>query len=201
MTFREGYIQGIYGGQPWQKLVSNLGVSSKDTGWFSEMGEVESFEVVSDGPVCTEIRVEKKLAGGHHYDKLYTLFPDHFLVSILSHDRFGHLSRMHVVPDGVYLDDKGLTAVVDGKGDGEGIAGRNPQPKWFTVHGPGWAVTSVAVTPFGNMVYWDAGNKAAVGVDGPAAGTATIGYYVGQAGGKEVAEAEWRHGTGKVGVE
>lgn len=204
VTFRDGYIQGVYGGEPWQKLVSNLGVSSKDTGWFNEMGEVESFTVVSDGPVCTQIRVKKKLSGNHFYDKLYTLFPDHFVVSILDHDRFGNLSRMHIIPDGTYLDDKGLTAAVDGKGDAEGIAGKNIKPLWYVIGGKGWAVANVAMTPYSNMTYWDGGNKAAVGFDGPLQAPATVAYYVhgadAETNARDLALADYAHATAKVEV-
>ncbi|MEN6304109.1 MAG: glycoside hydrolase [Armatimonadia bacterium] len=206
VTFREGYIKGVYGGEPWQKLISNLSVSSKDTGWFDENGEVQSFEVVSDGPACTQIRVKKKLAGGHFYDKLYTLFPDHFLVSTLAHDRFGNLSRMHVVPDGTYLDDKGLTAAVDGKGDAEGIAGKNAKPVWYVIHGKGYAIVNAAVTPYQYMTYWDGGNKAAVGFEGPTQTPATVAYYMHGPematipSVRDLAQADYAHATAKVEV-
>lgn len=178
VQFVEGYIRGINIGEPPVKVLSSLGVSSKDTGWVDESGKVQSFEVVSDGPVCTQIRVKKTLDGSHFYDKLYTLYPDRLLVKVLDSDNFGTMSRAYYMADGLYEDDKGLKAVVDGKGDAEGISGANQKPKWYVIHGGGWAVTNAAVTPFGTIGYWDGGNKAGVGFNGPQSkDPETVIYY------------------------
>lgn len=166
LQFSDGYIRGIFIGEPPVKVLSSLGVSSKDTGWVDETGTVKSFEIVSDGPVCTVIRVQKTLDGNHFYDKEYTLYPDRLVVKILDSDKFGTMSRAYYLADGLYEDDKGLKAVVDGKGDAEGVSGANAKPKWYVIQGSGWAITNAAVTPFASINYWDAGNKAGVGFSG-----------------------------------
>ena len=50
----------------------------------NEIGEVESFEVLQDGPLLTQVRVKKNLAKNHSHDKLYTFYPDHLVVTMLS---------------------------------------------------------------------------------------------------------------------
>ena len=177
VQFVDGYIKGITMGEPGVRVLSSLGVSSKDTGWVDENGTVQSLEVVSDGPVCTQLRVKKTLNGNHFYDKLYTLYPDRLVVQVLDSDRFGTMSRAYYVPDGWYEDDKGHKAVVDGQGDAEGISGTNKQPKWYVIHGEGWAVTNAAVTPFFDIGYWDGGNKAGVGFNGAQKTPETSIYY------------------------
>ncbi|MEI6500001.1 MAG: glycoside hydrolase, partial [Armatimonadota bacterium] len=177
--FVEGYLKGVFVGEPSIKVLSSLGASSKDTGWVDEEGTVQSFEVVADGPVCTQVRVKKKLSGNHFYDKLYTFYPDCFDVKVLDSDRFGTMSRAYYLADGLYEDDKGLKAVVDGTGDAEGISGANKNPKWYVIHGAGYAITNVPLTPFYDIGYWDAGNKAGVGYSGPQSkDPETVRYYL-----------------------
>jgi hypothetical protein len=176
VQFTEGYIKGIFIGEPPMKVLSSLGVSSKDTGWVDEMGEVKSFDLVTDGPVCTQVRVKKSLSGNHFYDKLYTFYPDCFEVKVLNSDHFGTMSRAYYLSDGMYEDDKGVKAVVDGKGDAEGVS--NQKPKWYVIHGAGYAVTNVPMTPFANIGYWDGGNKAGVGFNGPQEQPETVMYYL-----------------------
>ena len=155
-TFREGYIREVATAfRDWAPVLGNLCVSSGDTGWTEEHGEVQSFEVLAQGPVVTRIRVAKKLRGGHFYDKLYSLYPDHFTVSTHSPERFGTLSRSYYRAECKFLDNKGNTAVIDGRGDAEGISGKNPSAKWYTTYADGWALSCIAVTPHQNVGYWD----------------------------------------------
>ena len=208
VVFADGYIRGINIGEPSERVLSSLGASSKDTGWVEENGQVESFEVVSDGPLCTQVRVKKKLAGNHFYDKLYTFYPDRFAVAVLASDRFGTMSRAYYLADGVYEDDKGLKAIVDGKGDAEGISGANAQAKWYVIHGNGWAVTNTAVTPFQSIGYWDGGNKAGVGFSGPQGkDPETVMYFLHvlapgvAADAKQLGASDYAEAQGKVEVQ
>lgn len=177
VRFEEGYIRGITlhpGGQ----IISHLGVSSQDTGWVDEVGDVESFEVLQDGPVFTQVRVKKKLRGGHSYDKLYTFYQDHFTVTTLSQERFGNLSRAYYTAVCQFEDDKGNAALIDGKGDAENVSGKNPSPKWYATWADGWGFSCVAVTPHDNLGYWDNGHWAGVGFSTGSKEPATVAYYV-----------------------
>ncbi len=180
VEFRDGYIRGVSFGEPRQKVLSNVAASSKDTGWYDEVGEVQSFTVVRDGPLFTQIRVRKKLNGNHAYDKLYTFYPSFFLVTTQSPERFGTLSRAHYIPSCQLEDSGGRRALVDGKGDAEDVAGKTPNPKWYATWAEDWALACVAVTPHESLTYWDGGNKAAVGFNTGRKEPATVGYFIHQ---------------------
>jgi len=192
VDFSEGYIRGVrfYRTSPWVHLLSHLGASSQDTGWVDEAGEVESFEVLQDGPVFTQVRVKKNLQGGHSYDKLYTFYPEHFEVTTLSEERFGIMSRAYYVAECQYEDDKGNRAWIDGEGDAEDVSGSNPDPKWYATWSPktdkegepidayGWALNCVAVTPHSNVTYWDGGAWAGLGFNASSTEPATVAYVL-----------------------
>lgn len=178
VRFEEGYIRGITSLRAGKRIIGNMGVSSQATGWVNEQGEVESFEVLSEGPVMAQVRVNKNLDGGHHYDKLYTFYPAHFLVTTLSLERFGALSRSYYVAECRFEDDKGNTALIDGKGDAEDVAGKNPGPKWYATWADDWALSCVAVTRHDNITYWDAGAWAGVGFTTGRGEPATLAYFL-----------------------
>ncbi len=165
VRFAEGYIRGVWLGP--QQILANLGTSSKDTGWVDELGTVQSFEVLSDGPVCTILRVRKQQPPNHFYDKLYTFYENYFTVQVLSPEIFGTMSRAYYMVDADYEDDKGNRARIDGRGDAENVAGKNPKPLWYATWGPNWALNAIALTPFDNLWYWDGGAKGGVGFSGP----------------------------------
>ncbi len=177
VRLNEGYIRAVWVGLV--QVMANLGTSSKDTGWNDEQGEVEAFEVVSDGPVCTVIRVKKKMANNHAHEKLYTFTPDYFTVQVVSPEIYGAMSRAYYMADADYEDDKGNQARIDGKGDAENIYSKNPKPQWYATWGPTWAVNGIAVTPFDNVCYWDAGGKAGLGfVGGQTKPGQTVAYFI-----------------------
>ena len=178
VRFQEGAIRGLWSKDPNVHLLSSLGVSSKDTGWVEEVGEVQRFEVVQDGPVFTQVRVRKSLAGNHSYDKVYTFYPEHFTVATLSPERFGTLSRAYYAATCRIQDDRGNKAEVDGKGDAEEFSGRNPSPKWYATWAEGWGLSAVAVTPHDGIGYWDAGNMAGVGFSTGNKSPATVAYVL-----------------------
>ncbi|HPO71131.1 MAG TPA: glycoside hydrolase [Armatimonadota bacterium] len=178
VRFIEGYIRGVELKQPAVTLLSSLGVSSADTGWVNESGEVESFEVLQDGPLLTQVRVKKNLAKNHSYDKLYSFYPDYFVVTTLSPERFGTMSRAYYQAKCRYQDDKGNQAEIDGRGDAEGIAGKNPNPQWYATWGEGWGLSGIPITPHENVNYWDAGNMAGLGFNTTSKSPATVAYVL-----------------------
>ncbi len=178
-TFRDGYIRKLTLGQQ-HEVIANLGVSSQDTGWVDENGKVDSFEVLHDGPLFTQVRVRKTLTGGHSYDKLYSFYPRHFLVTTLSPERFGVLNRAYYTQSCTYSDDKGNQATIDGQGNEENVMGKAPGAKWFvTTDKQTWTLSCLAQTPADNICYWDcAGAMGGLGFTHAGSEPATVAYVV-----------------------
>ena len=156
LTFLAARSDGVTG----KSFLKNLILSSSETGWGSEEGTVEKFDVEHSGPARTVVRVRKALKAGVVYEKRYTFYPERFDVEISVNKPAGCLySRAHYLERGAYADDRGNTAVVDGQGDAENIYGRNAKPKWYAVFAPDWAHSCVALTPAESVAYWDAGGS------------------------------------------
>lgn len=161
--YRAGFVDGAirsmrlrYPGAPTDSFLRIIAASSQATKWSEPEGKVTSLEVRQDGPVRCVVHVGKDLPADHHYEKTYEFYPSHFVVTV---DVNKPLIYSRAFYNGVseLLDDKGHRATIDGKGDGEGITGRNPNPQWYQVKGEGWAQSCVALTPFANISYWDPG--------------------------------------------
>lgn len=180
VRFRDGSIQSLdirVGGVP-SPALHNIIVSSGDTGWSQEGGEVKRFEVVQDGPVFTQIRVQRDMPKGHSYDKLFTLYRDHMVITVLSPERFAVFNRAHMAVPCKFEDDRGNKADIDGKGNGEDVSGKNPSPKWYAAWNDLWAMSCIAVTPHNGLTYWDAGsNMGAVGFTGSDKNPQTQAFY------------------------
>ncbi|MFA6563899.1 MAG: glycoside hydrolase [Verrucomicrobiia bacterium] len=156
LTFLAARKDGVTG----NNFLKSLILSSGETGWGSEDGTVEKFEVKHTGPVRTVIRVRKALKAGVVYEKQYAFYPERFDVEITVNKPAGCLySRAHYLERGTYADNRGNTAVVDGHGDAENVYGRNAKPKWYAVFTPDWAHSCVALTPVESLAYWDAGSS------------------------------------------
>jgi len=156
LTFLAARKEGITG----KNFLKNLILSSRETGWGSEEGTVEKFDVEHSGPVRTVVRVRKALKDGVVYEKRYTFYPQRFDVEITVNKPAGYLySRAHYLDRCAFADDRGNTAVVDGHGDAENVYGRNAKPKWYAVFTPDWAHSCVALTPVDSLAYWDTGGS------------------------------------------
>ena len=100
-------------------------------------------------------------------------------MQVVSPEIYGAMSRAYYMADADYEDDKGNQARIDGKGDAENIYSKNPKPQWYATWGPTWAVNGIAVTPFDNVCYWDAGGKAGLGfVGGQTKPGQTVAYFI-----------------------
>ncbi len=141
---------------PKQSFIRSIGVSSAQTGWVDEIGEVEAIECLSVNPVCVVVKVVKRLKGDFRVVRAFTFYPRHFIVEIESDKRgISEYSRAYYLLPCKFEDDKGNKAIVDGKGEGEDVIGRNPQPKWYAVYSDTWAHSCIALSPFDNLTYWD----------------------------------------------
>ncbi|MFN3422694.1 MAG: hypothetical protein ACK40X_13330, partial [Armatimonadota bacterium] len=141
---------------PRQSFLRSLGVSSAQTGWIDEIGEVETIKCLSANPVSVIVQVVKKLQGDFRVTRTFTFYPRHFVVEIEA-DKQGiwDYSRAYYSLPCKFEDDKGNKAVVDGKGEGENVIGKNRQPKWYAVYSDTWAHSCIALSQFDNLTYWD----------------------------------------------
>lgn len=161
-------------------FISKLIVSSKTTGWTDEPGVVKRCDAVAAGPVRTVIAVRKILKAGVTCERTYAFYPRRFDV-LISIDKpvASTLSRAYYVQSGRYADNAGLHAVVDGRGDDEGILGRNRKPLWYAVYADRWAHSCVGLSPFHSITYWDAGsNWGGIGLDTSARAGVRMSYVV-----------------------
>jgi hypothetical protein len=141
---------------PKQSFLRSLGVSSAQTGWVDEVGEVEAIKCLSINAVSVVIQVVKRLQGGFRVVRTFTFYPRHFVVEIEANKSgIRDYSRAYYLLPCKFADDKGNEAVVDGKGEGEGVIGKNPQPKWYAVYSDAWAHSCVALSRFDSLTYWD----------------------------------------------
>ncbi len=166
VVFRDGVIAACHslgGDRPDESFLRSLGVSSAETGWVDEQGELRSLEVLHRGPARIVVRVTKDLSGDYHYSKTYAFYRDYFTVSSETNKPIALHSRAYYLLPGQFEDDKGNQAPVDGKGDAEDVSGKNADPKWYAVYADGWAHSCVALTPFTNFTYWDAGSWGGIG--------------------------------------
>jgi len=165
-AFRDGVISSCFsltGGQPRESFLRSVGVSSAETGWVDETGELQSFELMSWGPVRVVVRVAKKLRGDFDYTKTYAFYPDYFTVTTDANKATALYNRAYYLLPAQFEDDKGNKALVDGQGDAENVSGRNDSPKWYAMYADGWAHSCVALTPFNSLTYWDGGAWGGIG--------------------------------------
>ncbi|MFQ6097273.1 MAG: glycoside hydrolase, partial [Armatimonadota bacterium] len=146
--FKDGVIRELYslrGKAPEKSIISNLGVSSRETGWVDEVGEVSQFEVLHKGPVRVVVRVKKSLRGGYEVTKTYCFYRDYFTVDVTSNKPLSAYSRAYYLRPCTFEDDEGNTALVDGEGNAEDVSGKNPDPKWYACYSDEWAHSCVAL--------------------------------------------------------
>ncbi len=144
-------------GAPKQSFLRSLGVSSAQTGWVDEIGDLVALECVSKKPFSLTVKVIKRLQGDFLVTREFVFYPRHFVVTIEANKAgLREYSRAYYALPAQFEDDKGNRARVDGKGDAEGVLGKNPQPKWYAVYAETWAHSCLALSPFDNLTYWDA---------------------------------------------
>ncbi len=171
----------VVGGRVGPDFLQSLIYSSEKTGWGRETAsKVSEFTVVRDGPLRCVVRVRKLLRTGVGYTKVYTFLPDRFDLAVTTDTPRGCiLSRAHYRLPGKYVDDKGVTADIDGKGDeNRSVYGKNRDPEWYAVIGDGWAHSCIARGTYDHLAYWDGGNMGAIGFVGPQDKTARMTYVV-----------------------
>ena len=178
IPFVDGAIRGLtlrHPGAPKRSVLNDLVTSGPDTGWRERTGEVTRMEVPAAGPVRCVVEVDKNLAKDYRYTKRYEFFAHHFIVTTQVNKHLCY-TRAFYRAEGEYLDDKGHRTQVDGKGDGEGVAGKNPNPQWYQYTSDGWAHSCVAITAFSNISYWDGFGQ--IGFTGAKTLPCRVGYVM-----------------------
>lgn len=174
-------------------FISMLILSSQETGWGDEPGNVERFEVIHAGPVRTTLHVRKVLKAGVVYEKTYVFYPRRFDVTISVNKPAGGLySRAYYLQAGQYVDDQGFRAKVDGTGDAEGIYAKARNPKWYAVYAPDWAHSCIALSSFDHIAYWDSGYWGGIGLVTGATKELRMSYVI-RAGAQDVTFAQEDH--------
>jgi hypothetical protein len=177
-------------GQADAPFISKLMVSSKETGWSDEPGAVERCDVLASGPVRTVIAVSKVLNAGFAYEKTYTFYPRRIDMLASINKPLSQLSRAYYTQPGLYVDNIGTKAMVDGHGDDEGVLGKNAKPLWYAVYAERWAHVCIALSPFRGLSYWDAGGGwGGIGLDTGSRENVRMSYVV-HPGARDAAFAE-----------
>ena len=172
-------LAAVRNGAAGKPFVSKLMLSSKETGWSDEPGTVERLEVLHAGPVRVAIVVRKALQAGVVYEKTYTFYPRRFDLAVSVNKPAGGLySRAYYLRTGQYADDKGLRATVDGRGDDEGIYGKNQKPKWHAVYAGDWAHSCIALSRLDGIAYWDSGSWGGIGLTTGATKGVRMSYVI-----------------------
>ncbi len=175
----QGTIAEVYdflGDAPDKSIFVGIVVSSGDTGWVHEQGEVTDLRLLSQGPVRTVVEVDKALAKGYSYTKRYEFYPTYFIVRTTCEPKIGSLTRAYYGLPCKYEDDKGNTAQIDGKGDAEGVSGKDPNPKWYVAYADGWAHSCLNLSDASNVTYWDGGAWGGVGLNVGGSGIGEVAY-------------------------
>jgi hypothetical protein len=107
------------------------------------------------------------------------------------------LNRAYYGQSGQFADNAGNRAVIDGRGDGEGVAGKNHKPTWYAVFAPRWAHSCVALSSFGNLTYWDSVDHwGGIGLDTGSRENVRMSYVIHPgAGDAAFADADYRQLT------
>lgn len=182
--FTDGVITSLapkVNGEVGPEFLRNLILSSKATGWSNEeAATVERFEAVHTGPVRCVVVVRKKLKADVVYEKTYTFYPQRIDLKIDVNKQAGGLySRAHYDLPCTYVDDKGITAQVDGNGaENQSTYGKNKNPRWLALLGKGWAHSCIALSKFDHVAYWDGGYLGAIGFVGGPQRNARMSYVV-----------------------
>ncbi len=115
---------------PRQSFLRSLGVSSAQTGWVDEIGDLISLECERITPVSVTVKVVKRLQGDFLVTRVFTFYPRHFVVAIEANKSgIREYSRAYYALPAQFEDDKGNKAKVDGSGGGEGVIGKKPTAK------------------------------------------------------------------------
>lgn len=151
-------------GAPKSPFLRWIAASDQAFSWTSEKGIEWHTKCLVQGPAMTAIQVHKTLPGEFEYTKIYRFYPRYFVVEAEFNKRPAVWSRAAYWMPCQFADSAGNRAEIDGKGDGENVAGRAPGVEWYAVWTNSWAHSAVNLgSKNTNLSYWDAGLLGEVG--------------------------------------
>lgn len=172
-------VSAIRNGTVTSPFINKIIYSSGATGWVDEPGHVTQSRVLEDGPVRTVIAIRKELAAGVSYEKTFTFEANRFTVATSVNKSGGVPSRAYYLRPGTFLDSGGMSARVDGSGEGEGVSDSTTSPKWYTVYSPEWSEVCIAQEPASRITYWDSTDWGGIGYVAWSSATQRYCYVIG----------------------
>ncbi len=139
-----------------QPVIERIILSSAETGWSSEEGDVEHFARVACGPVRAVYECTKVLKDTYRLTRRWDFYADRFEVRSRIEPHLNTLTRARYSSPGTAANETGRSAAMDGEGDAEdfGFQGR---PGWYAVYSDRYRTACIALTPPSGFTYWDNG--------------------------------------------
>ena len=138
------------------RVMDQLIVSSKETGWSKEDGAVEHFACEQRGPVRAVFSCTKLVAGTYRLTRTWVFYADRFEVHSQSTPVLHTLTRAFYATPGKAVNATGREAQMDGSGDAEEF-GFKGTPQWYAILGENYSTACIALTEPAGFVYWDGG--------------------------------------------
>ena len=151
-------------------VVERIIVSSKETGWSSETGPVESFAREQLGPVRAVYACVRQLQGGFRVERRWFFYPDRVEVHSSCTPPRGCLTRVRYLREATATNETGRQAHMDGQGDAEEF-GFKDTPQWYAVFSPQYRNACIALTKSSGFTYWDGGVLGQISLNHAGGGT------------------------------
>ncbi len=138
------------------RVASQVIVSSKETGWSREPGDVTALTLLHSGPVRAVFRCNKRIDATFGLTRQWRFYGDRFEVLSSCAPAIGCLTRAFYSADAKATNETGNSADMDGQGNGEEF-GFKGTPQWYAVFSDTWRNACIALTPSSSFTYWDSG--------------------------------------------
>ena len=144
-------------------------VSSKETGWSSETGPIESFAREQFGPVRAVYTCVRQLQGGFRVERRWSFYADRIEVHSSCSPGRACLTRTLYLREATATNETGRQTQMDGRGDAEDF-GFKDTPQWYAVFSPEYRNACIALTKSSGFTYWDGGVLGQISLDHPGSG-------------------------------
>jgi len=139
------------------RVVSQIIVSCKETGWSREEGVVESFALCHRGPVRAVFTCTKLVSETFRVTREWRFYGDRFEISSSCDPPIGCLTRALYAADATATNEAGRTVEMDGHGEAEEF-GFKAAPQWYALYSDSWNNACIALSRSSGLTYWDSGS-------------------------------------------
>jgi len=167
-----------------QPVIERIILSSAETGWSSEEGDVEHFARVACGPVRAVYECTKVLRDTYRLTRRWDFYADRFEVRSRIEPHLNTLTRARYSSPGTATNETGRSAAMDGQGDAEGF-GFQGTPGWYAVYSDRYRTACIALTPPSGFTYWDNGGLGQISLNHGGDGAERRLYLLGPGGGDD----------------